>query len=133
MTRRTALALATSIALATAGATFAAGTTLGLFGAARSHSGPTGNLSPVADAPQENTPRVQTVYVDVTAPPDAPATGAARRPAGRPAAPPAVAPAQPPVETVVVYDPAPTPTVTAEHDDSEHQSAEPSDGIEGDD
>ncbi len=128
MTRRTALALATSVALASAGATFAVGTMLGLFGAARSHSGPTGTLSPIADAPRES-PRVQTVYVDVTAPPEAPATGTARRPA----APPAAVPSQVPVETVFVDDPAPTPTVTAEHDDGEHESEEPSDGHEGDD
>jgi hypothetical protein len=127
MTRRTALALAASVALSAAGATFAVGTTLGLFGAART-GGPTGDLSPVADAPQDaGRPRVETVYVDVTAPPETPAPGSTRiapTPSQRSAA---------PVETVFVDDPPATasPTVAGEQD--EHESAEPSEGPEGDD
>lgn len=132
MTRRTALALAASVALSTAGVTFAVGTTLGLFGAART-SGPTGDLSPVADAPQDaERPRVETVYVDVTAPPETPEPTSTRVATAPPAY--RVTPPPAPVETVFVDDPPPpSPTVAGEQDEHEDESAEPSEGPEGDD
>ncbi|HWL35538.1 MAG TPA: hypothetical protein VNQ77_05040 [Frankiaceae bacterium] len=106
MTRRTALALAASVALSVAGATFAVGTTLGMFGAAHT-SGPTGMLSPVAAAPAEpERPRVQTVYVDVTASPE-PARPASRAAVPAPPPPPAAAPAGQAEEVVTVEEPAP--------------------------
>jgi len=125
MTRRVAAALSAAVALTAGALTLAVGATVGLFGTDR--TSPTGRLNPVADAPDvRERPRVETVYVDVTAPPVAPRKTAPAAPA-RPAQ---VRPAQP-VETVVVYDPPATTQQTVSHTEVEHETeAEPADGAD---